>query len=91
MNRPYPHLFKPLQVGKLRFRNRIWTAPTAQAMHFLTSEGYLRHESIEHFRNRALGGAACVTLGEASVDQEMCIRDRSRSPVSDPRRKVQNS
>ena len=74
MIRAYPHLFEPLQVGKIRFRNRIWTAPTAQAMHFITPEGYIRPESIAHFRNRALGGAACVTLGEASVDQ-----DRGRS------------
>lgn len=70
MKRPYPHLFEPLRVGKLRFRNRVWTAPTAQAMHFLTPEGFLRNESIEHFRRRALGGAACVTLGEAAVDQD---------------------
>ncbi len=70
MNRPYPHLFEPLSVGGLRFRNRIWTAPTAQAMHFLSPEGFLRRESVEHFRNRALGGAACVTLGEAAVDQD---------------------
>ncbi len=74
MIRSYPHLFEPLQVGKIRFRNRIWTAPTAQAMHFITPEGYIRPESIAHFRNRALGGAACVTLGEAAVDQ-----DRGRS------------
>ena len=74
MIRAYPHLFEPLQVGKIRFRNRIWTAPTAQAMHFITPEGYIRPESIAHFRNRALGGAACVTLGEAAVDQ-----DRGRS------------
>ena len=43
-------------------------------MHFITPEGYIRPESIAHFRNRALGGAACVTLGEAAVDQ-----DRGRS------------
>ncbi len=70
MNRPYPSLFTPIQIGNIRFRNRIWTAPTAQAMHFITPEGFIRPESIEHFRNRALGGAACVTLGEASVDQD---------------------
>lgn len=70
MSPSYPHVFAPLQVGAIRFRNRVWAAPTAQAMHFLTPEGFLRHESIEHFRNRALGGAACVTLGEAAVDQD---------------------
>ena len=70
MIRPFHHLFEPLYVGKLRFRNRIWTAPTAQAMHFITPEGHIRPESIAHFLNRALGGAACVTLGEAAVDQD---------------------
>lgn len=69
----YPHLFEPLQVGKLRFRNRIWTAPTAMAMSFLTPEGFLRPEGIEHFRNRALGGAAVVTLGESSVDLDYAV------------------
>ena len=66
----YPHLFSPLKVGKLRFRNRIWGAPTAMCMAFLTPEGFLRPECIEHFRNRALGGAAVVTLGESAVDFE---------------------
>lgn len=69
----YPHLFEPLQVKKLHFRNRIWCAPTAQAMAFLTPEGYLRPEGIEHFRNRAHGGAAVVTLGESVVDREHAV------------------
>lgn len=70
MSLHYPHLFQPIRIGSLRFRNRIWTAPTAQAMSFLTPAGHLRPEAVTHFRNRALGGAACVTLGEASVDQD---------------------
>ena len=66
----YPHLFEPLYIKGLRYRNRIWGSPTAMAMSFLSPEGFLRNEGIEHFRTRALGGAAVVTLGESAVDFE---------------------
>lgn len=69
----YPHLFAPLKIKKLRFRNRVWASPTAMAMSFLTPEGFLRPEGITHFRNRALGGAAVVTLGESAVDNDFAL------------------
>ena len=46
----YPHLFEPLYIKGLRYRNRIWGSPTAMAMSFLSPEGFLRNEGIEHFR-----------------------------------------
>ena len=69
----FPHLFAPLKIKKIRYRNRVWASPTAMAMQFLTPEGFLRPEGIEHFRNRALGGAAVVTLGESAVDNDFAL------------------
>lgn len=81
----YPHLFEPLYIKGLRYRNRIWGSPTAMAMSFLSPEGFLRNEGIEHFRTRALGGAAVVTLGESAVDFEHGAGHYHSNTLCDPR------
>ena len=81
----YPHLFEPLYIKGLRYRNRIWVSPTAMAMSFLSPEGFLRNEGIEHFRTRALGGAAVVTLGESAVDFEHGAGHYHSNTLCDPR------
>ncbi len=63
--RKYPHLFSPLKVGPLIFKNRIQAAPTSLAE--LSAEGYLTRENIAYYRLKAKGGAAVVTIGESIV------------------------
>ena len=55
------------------------------AMSFLSPEGFLRNEGIEHFRTRALGGAAVVTLGESAVDFEHGAGHYHSNTLCDPR------
>ena len=64
----YPHLFSPLQVGKLVLRNRIEAAPTGA--HSFSPEGYLSREDIAYFEMKAAGGAAIVTMGETFVHEK---------------------
>lgn len=80
----FPHLFEPLYVKGIRYRNRVWGSPTAMAMSFLTPDGFLRNEGIEHFRARALGGAAVVTLGESSVDFDHGAGHYHSNKLGDP-------
>ena len=59
----YPHLFAPIRIGNLRLKNRIIAAPTSPSM--LTTDGHFTPEMIAYLEEKALGGAAVVTYGEA--------------------------
>lgn len=48
MNNNYPHLFAPLKVGKLTFKNRIIATPGAP--------GFDIPETIAFFEKKARGG-----------------------------------
>jgi len=63
--RKHPHLFSPLKVGPLTFKNRIEAAPTSLAE--LSPDSYLTRENIAYYRLKAKGGAAVVTIGESIV------------------------
>lgn len=61
----YPHLFSPLRIGNIRMKNRIIGAPTSPSM--ITTEGHFTPEMIAYLEEKAKGGAAVVTYGEAIV------------------------
>ncbi|MBN1632003.1 MAG: FAD-binding protein, partial [Thermoleophilia bacterium] len=65
IERKFPHLFTPLKVGSLTFKNRIESAPTSLAE--LSAEGYLTRDNIAYYKLKAKGGAAVVTVGESIV------------------------
>ena len=61
----YPHLFEPIRIGNLRLKNRIIAAPTSPSM--ITAEGHMTPEMCAYLEEKAKGGAAVVTYGEAIV------------------------
>lgn len=61
----YPALFSPLRIGNIRLKNRIIAAPTSPSM--ITTEGHFTPEIIAYLEEKARGGAAVVTYGEAIV------------------------
>lgn len=61
----YPNLFKPIRIGNLRLKNRIIAAPTSPSM--ITTEGFFTPEMAAYLEEKALGGCAVVTYGEAIV------------------------
>ncbi|SHO54602.1 NAD(P)/FAD-dependent oxidoreductase [Vibrio quintilis] len=67
MKLKYPHLFKPIQIGNITFKNRLFSAPVS--LQELSSECFLSQENIAFFELRAKGGAANVTIGEAIVEE----------------------
>jgi 2,4-dienoyl-CoA reductase-like NADH-dependent reductase (Old Yellow Enzyme family)/thioredoxin reductase len=60
----YPHLFKPLKIKGLTFKNRIMSPPN---MLFHTVDGRPTQYYIGYLEHKARGGAAIVTLGEVAV------------------------
>ena len=70
MEKRYPHIFSPITLGKpgVIFKNRIWTAPTG--VHLLAAgEPYPTEAVIAHYREKARGGAACITFSCQNIDR----------------------
>ena len=61
----YPHLFAPLRIGNIRMKNRIICAPTSPSM--IDLNGHFTLEMIAYLEEKAEGGAAVVTYGEAII------------------------
>lgn len=59
----YPITFSPIRIGNLRLKNRIIAAPTSPSM--ITTEGHMTPEMILYLEEKANGGCAVVTYGEA--------------------------
>ena len=64
----YPHLFQPLRIKNVTFKNRIFLSPTM--MSELSKEGFPTHQTISYYEAKAKGGAALVTVGETAVDRD---------------------
>ena len=69
MNPYYPHMFEPLTIKGVTFRNRVFTAPTTS--HFLQSNSISPSDSyIANMVEKAKGGAACVCFGGMLMTRE---------------------
>ena len=63
----YPHLFQPIQIGKLTLKNRITNAPT---YNFLASyDNHVTREGIEFSKPVGQGGSSTVTLGSGFINR----------------------
>lgn len=58
------HLFEPLQIRDVTFRNRIFVSPMCQ---YSSEEGFANDWHFVHLGSRAVGGAALVITEAAAV------------------------
>lgn len=65
MNRKYPHLCKPIKLGNLTFKNRMFSAPIGGTD--ITKDCCIGRGSTAFYELRAKGGAAAVTISECMV------------------------
>lgn len=63
----YPHLYAPLKVGTLTFRNRIFSGPNMMCA--LNPDGSPTDHMIGYYAEKAKGGAAQVTVGDTPVEE----------------------
>ena len=75
MKNYYPHLFSPLRIGKVTFKNRIFSTPT-------TSLSDMQSQ-IAFFENKAKGGAAQVSLSETSITSKYLVEPKGTTFVLD--------
>lgn len=68
MKRKYPHLCSPITIGRLTFRNRMFSAPMGGTD--ITNDGCIGTKSTAFYELRAKGGAAAVTVSECMVHPE---------------------
>lgn len=71
MQQAYPHLFSPITIGGVTFRNRIFVAPSNNCLQ--AEEHYPTEAAIRYYANKARGGAALVNCGTGHVDPEIYI------------------
>ena len=63
MERKFPNLCKPIRLGNLILRNRMFAAPMSHPN--ITKEGLITPEMAAYYELRARGGAASVAISEA--------------------------
>ena len=63
----YPHIFKPLTVRHVTFKNRIFCAPSLAHQTQHTNSTSPETSYLLHYVERARGGAACVSCGGQPV------------------------
>ena len=68
-NNKYPHLTSPIQLGKVTFRNRIFSAPMGATD--ITADCCPGPRTQGFYELRAKGGAAAVTVSELVVHPEV--------------------
>ncbi|MGC6174834.1 FAD-dependent oxidoreductase [Lacrimispora sp. 38-1] len=65
MERKFPNLSKPIQIGNVYFRNRMFGAPMGGTD--ITKDCTIGPKTKAFYENRAKGGAATVTVSELVV------------------------
>lgn len=65
MKYKYPNLCKPIKVGNVTFRNRMFSAPMGGTD--ITNDGCIGPKSTAFYELRARGGAGAVTVSECMV------------------------
>ena len=66
MGSKYSHVFAPIRIRGIDFKNRITLAPTTPVL--ATEDGIITHEFVDWFRMFARGGTAVLYLGNCSID-----------------------
>ena len=82
MELKYSHLFSPIRVGNVTFRNRIFSPPASHYM--VCPPSYLTKECRAFFELRAKGGAAAVCLGDSIVDTKTGYTHPYKILMDDP-------
>lgn len=68
MERRYKNLCKPITLGRVTFRNRMFSAPMGGTD--ITNDGCIGPKSTAFYELRAKGGAGAVTVSECMVHPE---------------------
>ncbi|MGN0202989.1 MAG: FAD-dependent oxidoreductase [Coprococcus sp.] len=68
----YPHMFEPMTVNGVTFKNRVFASPITTNR--VVDHGYPTPEGIDVYETKARGGFATVTLTESFIDGDRSNR-----------------
>ena len=68
MNQQYPNIFKPITIGGVTFKNRIFSAPSMGHMMQNNEPTYPEPAMIKNYLEKAKGGVAQVECGGQQVN-----------------------
>ena len=79
----YPHVFSPLTIRGVHFKNRLWQAPPG--CFFAGDErGFVTGRFVDYFRQYARGGVAVCTVGNCTIDISESCDEPGQLQLSDP-------
>ncbi len=67
----YPHVFSPIRIRGVDFKNRIELAPPS--LNLCSPDHLVTDAFVELNRSIAYGGAAILTVGNVMVDIDDCM------------------
>lgn len=82
----YKHVFTPITIKGVEFKNRIEVAPMVPCM--ATPEGWVTNELIEFYRPFAKGGAAIVTVGDSAINWQHAMDHEGQLNLGDDNVKI---
>ncbi|MGZ3823230.1 MAG: oxidoreductase, partial [Mucilaginibacter sp.] len=62
-----PHLFSPLKIKSIEFKNRIAVSPMCE---YSSEDGFATDWHLVHLGSRAIGGAALVITEATAISAE---------------------
>ncbi len=82
MGSKYEHVFAPIRIRGVEFKNRVELAPPSPNL--ADRDGRVTTEFVDFFRSFARGGAAIIHVGNSVVDiKEVCDEERQLDLGSD--------
>src|SRR5512143_528425 len=82
MRSKYEHVFEPIRIRGIDFKNRLELAPPSPNL--ADRQGRVTPEFVDFFRPFAKGGAAIIDVGNSVVDiKEACDEERQLDLGSD--------
>ena len=70
MGSRYSHVFQPIRIRGIDFKNRITLAPPSPNL--ASTDGLVTHDFVDWFRQFARGGVCTLYVGNCSVDITEC-------------------
>ncbi|MBQ1322008.1 MAG: FAD-dependent oxidoreductase [Solobacterium sp.] len=64
----YPHIFSPLTIGDVTFKNRIWAAPAGVHLLMDYNDDAPNDRVVAYYAEKARGGSAVITYSAMNMD-----------------------
>lgn len=79
----YPHLFDPIKIAGVQFRNRLFASP--QGYYNIGPDLFPNDDMVGFFEVKAMGGCAAVCVGDCIVDWENGRHYDWLFPINNPK------